>query len=51
MNEEKRSCESCSGCTARHTDEKAMEEIKAGPYLLFAAVMVVLLSLLFRWLI
>ncbi len=32
------SCDKCglaSGCTSRHTDEKAMEEASAAPYLVF----------------
>ncbi|HMK34234.1 MAG TPA: hypothetical protein VK463_04135 [Desulfomonilaceae bacterium] len=52
MNEEHVSCEKCGlggGCTARHTDERAMEEASAAPYLLFAAIAVVLMSLLVKW--
>lgn len=29
-------CDSCSGCTARHTDEHVPEEVSAVPYLLFS---------------
>ncbi|MBI5251700.1 MAG: hypothetical protein HY912_19580 [Desulfomonile tiedjei] len=50
MSQETPSCDRCTGCTGRHTEEKAEEEIKAGPYLLFAAVMVVIVSLLVKWL-
>jgi hypothetical protein len=50
MNQDAPSCEKCTGCTARHTEEKALEEAKAGPYLLFAAVMVVIVSVLLKWL-
>ncbi len=50
MNQETPSCEKCTGCTSRHTEEKAIEEIKAGPYLFFAAVMVVIASLMVKWL-
>lgn len=43
-------CQACSsGCTARHTDEKAVEEVKAAPYLIFAGTMIVLASMLYRW--
>ncbi len=43
------SCDKCSGCAGRHTDERAMEEAKAGPYILFAAVLIVAVSLLIKW--
>ncbi|HTY23655.1 MAG TPA: hypothetical protein VMC85_11025 [Desulfomonilaceae bacterium] len=44
-------CDACSaGCTARRTDEKTAEEISAGPYLLVAAITVILFSLALRWL-
>jgi hypothetical protein len=43
-------CDGCTGCTARHTEEKAVEEMQAGPYLAFAAVMVIIISLLVKWL-
>ena len=43
-------CDSCSGCTARHTDEHVSEEVSAAPYLLFAAVVVVLASIAVKWL-
>lgn len=50
MSEELKMCEGCAtGCQARHTDEKATEEAKAGPYLLLSAVIIVLFALLFRW--
>jgi hypothetical protein len=43
-------CRACSaGCTAQRSDEKANEEISAGPYLLIAAVAVILFSLAFKW--
>ncbi|MBI5572865.1 MAG: hypothetical protein HY914_23175 [Desulfomonile tiedjei] len=46
------SCVDCkSGCAARHTEERTAEEIQAGPYLLFAAAAIVLLSLAVRWLV
>jgi hypothetical protein len=46
-------CDACSasGCTSRHTEEKVAEEIKAGPYLLLAAILIILASVLYRWLI
>lgn len=50
MEPEIRSCEQCSGCTGRHTDEQTMEEIKAGPYLVFAAAAIIGVSLLVKWL-
>jgi hypothetical protein len=53
MNEERISCDKCglsSGCTSRHTDEKAIEEASAAPYLLFAAIVLVVLSILVKWL-
>jgi hypothetical protein len=45
-----RGCESCSGCTGRHTDKQVAEEVSAAPYLLFAAVVVVLASVAAKWL-
>ncbi len=50
MSQDIPSCDRCTGCTARHTEEKALEEAKAGPYLLFAAVVIVAVSLLVKWL-
>jgi len=50
MNDEHR-CDACStGCAARHTEEKVSEEMQAGPYLLFAAIMIVLVSVAVKWL-
>lgn len=44
------SCRDCSsGCAGRHTDERAEEEVKAGPYLAFCAIIIVLLSLVVKW--
>jgi len=43
-------CDSCSGCTARHTDEHVAEEVSAAPYLLFATVVVVVASFAAKWL-
>lgn len=44
-------CESCSaGCTSRQTDQKTMEEVSAAPYLLAAGVIIVIVSILYRWL-
>jgi hypothetical protein len=45
-----RGCESCSGCTGRHTDKQVDEETNAAPYLAFAAIMVVLVSVAAKWL-
>jgi hypothetical protein len=45
-----RSCSDCSaGCSARHTEEKVSEEVAAGPYLAFAGVVIVLVSILLKW--
>jgi hypothetical protein len=45
------SCDACSqGCAARHTEEKVSEEVQAGPYLLFAAVLIVVVSVAVKWL-
>ncbi len=49
-NEPGPSCNDCSGCTSRHTDEHATEEIKGAPYILFAAAAIVLASLAAKWL-
>ena len=44
-------CSACStGCAARHTDENTAEEVSAGPYLIIAALAIILISLAFRWL-
>jgi len=51
--DEHQGCEACSrasGCTARHTPEKDSEEIKAAPYLAFCVLVIVIASLLVRWL-
>lgn len=46
-----RECSACStGCAERHSAEKADEEIKSGPYLLFAAVLIVALAAAFKYL-
>jgi epoxyqueuosine reductase QueG len=45
-------CHDCqAGCTSRRTDKSTEEEISAGPYLLFAAVVMILISLAIRWLV
>jgi hypothetical protein len=52
MDEEHIGCDKCglaSGCASRHTDERAIEEASAAPYLLFAAVVLVVLSVLVKW--
>jgi len=50
MNQE-HDCGACSaGCTAQRTEEKTNQEISAGPYLVIAAVAVILFSLAFKWL-
>jgi hypothetical protein len=44
-------CTSCAGgCAERHTEEKSLEEASAAPYLLLAAILIVLVSLLVKWL-
>ncbi|MGB9616293.1 MAG: hypothetical protein ACP5M0_13295 [Desulfomonilaceae bacterium] len=46
------SCESCSaGCASRHTDQKTMEEVSAAPYLLAAGAIILIASVLYRWLV
>ncbi len=52
MNEDiQHNCDNCaSGCTGRHTEAKSLEEASAAPYLLFAAILIVLVSLAVRWL-
>jgi hypothetical protein len=48
---EEHNCASCStGCSARHTDEKTEEEISAAPYLIFAGLLIVALSVVVKWL-
>jgi hypothetical protein len=48
---DERNCNACSaGCAARRTDEKTAEEVSAGPYLIIAALAIMLLSLAFKWL-
>ncbi|MFC1834151.1 hypothetical protein ACFL2Q_05380 [Thermodesulfobacteriota bacterium] len=42
-------CDSCSGCTGRHDALQKNEEIAAAPYLLFAGLMIVLMSVFLRW--
>ena len=50
MDHDAKACDGCaSGCQARHTDKQRAEDIQAGPYLLFAGAIIVLLALLFRW--
>lgn len=50
MSNDPKMCEGCAtGCRAGHTDENTAEEVKAGPYLLLSAVLIVLAALLFRW--
>ncbi len=44
-------CESCSaGCTSQQTDQKTMEEVSAAPYLLAAGAIILIASVLYRWL-
>lgn len=48
-----RDCSACSqagGCSAHRTEEKDLEEINAAPFLVFAAVLIILVSLVVRWL-
>ena len=48
---EEHKCESCSaGCTSRQTDQKTMEEVSAAPYLLAAGAIILIASVLYRWL-
>jgi hypothetical protein len=47
-----RMCHDCqAGCTSRRTENSTEEEIGAGPYLLFAAILTILVSLAIKWLI
>jgi hypothetical protein len=51
METDPRLCEGCTGgCTERHTDAKIAEEVSAGPYVLFCAVLILVLSALIKWL-
>jgi hypothetical protein len=44
-------CTACStGCAERHSAEKTSEEIKSGPYLLFSAILIVVLAAAFKYL-
>jgi hypothetical protein len=44
-------CSNCGGgCTDRHTPSQMNEEIKAGPYLLIAGVLVILISAIIKYL-
>jgi phage-related protein len=44
-------CSACStGCAARHTEENTVEEVSAGPYLVIAALAIILVSLALKWL-
>ncbi len=48
---EEHNCNACSaGCTARRTDEKTVEEVSAGPYLIIAALAIIIFSLAVKWL-
>lgn len=52
MGEEIRSCEGCtSGCTGRHTPDRTGEEVRTAPYLVIAGVLIIVFSLIIRWLI
>jgi len=51
MASDQRLCDGCTGgCTERHTDEKIAEEVNAGPYVLFCALLILVLSALIKWL-
>ncbi|MDD3474169.1 MAG: hypothetical protein AB7V04_03635 [Desulfomonilaceae bacterium] len=44
-------CSNCGGgCTERHTPSQINEEIKAGPYLVAAGVLVILISIALKYL-
>jgi hypothetical protein len=44
-------CSNCSGgCTDRHTPAQINEEIKAGPYLLMAGILLILISAAIKYL-
>lgn|GEM_PF-877965 len=42
-------CTRSSGCAARHTDEKAEEEISSGPYLLLGAAIILVMTVVLKW--
>ncbi len=45
-----RLCSECTtGCTARHTEQKISEEVSAGPYLVLAGIVIVLVSIALKW--
>jgi hypothetical protein len=44
-------CSSCStGCTSRRHEEGTREEVSAAPYLLFAGIIILVASVVYRWL-
>jgi hypothetical protein len=43
-------CAQAGGCASRRSEEKNLEEVSAAPYLVFCTVVIVLVSLLVRWL-
>lgn len=44
-------CSSCStGCTSRRQEENTREEVGAAPYLVMAGVIILMVSLAYRWL-
>jgi hypothetical protein len=44
-------CREChAGCTASKTEHSTAEEISAGPYLVFSAILIVLVSVAIKWL-
>lgn len=44
-------CEKCdAGCTGRHNAEQRSEEIKAGPYLLLSGALILVISVIVKWL-
>ncbi|MGO8822704.1 MAG: hypothetical protein ACLQT6_03245 [Desulfomonilaceae bacterium] len=44
-------CENCeAGCTGRHNAEQRSEDVKAGPYLLLAGALILVASIVVRWL-
>lgn len=46
-------CDACvstsSGCTDRMTEERTVEEVDSAPYLIFAGITIVVVSLVFKW--
>ena len=42
-------CSCSAGCTARHTEDKMAEEISAGPYLIASGIVIVILSIVLKW--